>query len=65
LLATIHNQPTAVVPEVAVDIPPQNSTVGADPENAAVQKDKGQPSVPPVVCAYIAAACTSSAQGFR
>jgi len=56
----IHNQPTVVVPEIPVDIPPQAPTVGADPGDATVQKDKGQPSVPPAVCTYILA-CTSTA----
>jgi len=51
----IHHQPTAVVPEVPVDIPPQAPTVGTDPRDAEVQKDKGQPSVPAAVCTYIVA----------
>jgi len=33
-----------------MDAPPQASTVGAGPGGAAVQNDKGQPSVPPAVC---------------
>jgi len=60
LRTTIHNQPTPVVPEIPVDAPPQASTVGADPGGTTVQKDKGQPSVPPVVCTHIVS-CTSSA----
>ncbi|KIM56283.1 hypothetical protein SCLCIDRAFT_1220434 [Scleroderma citrinum Foug A] len=43
------HQLTAVAPEIAVDTPPQDSTHGADAGDAAVQKDKGQPSVPPAV----------------
>ena len=62
--AMMHNQLTAVVPEIAVDIPLQDSAHGADPGDTAVQKDKGQPSVPLAVCKYMVE-CTSSAHGFH
>ena len=58
--ATMHNQPTAVIPEITMDIPPQDSTHGADPGDTALQRDKGQPSVPLAVCKYMVE-CTSSA----
>ena len=56
----MHNQPTAVVPEIAADILPQAPTVEAGPGDAAVQTNNEQPSIPPAVCVYIVA-CTSSA----
>ena len=57
---TMHGQSTAVVPETSADIPPQTPTLGADPGDIAVKKDKGLPPLPPVVCVHIVA-CTSSA----